>query len=85
MGEPTGAAPVPDTGRIAVIGQDLDVQGFGLAGALVLPAGDAAAVERAWDSLPGDVAVVILTAPAARVLHDRLAVRNWPLVAVLPP
>jgi vacuolar-type H+-ATPase subunit F/Vma7 len=71
--------------RAAVIGELTRVQGFGLAGAVVLAADDAAAVRSAWDSLAGDVAVVVLTPRAAAALGDQLERQGWPLVAVMPP
>lgn len=69
-------------GTVAVIGEEPLVRGFGLAGALVLPADGTAAVRAAWSALPADVAVVIVTAAAAAAA----AVDNgiaWPLVVVM--
>lgn len=54
-------------GRVAAIGERIQVEGFGLAGAVLYPAEDADQVRAAWRSLPADVAVVILTAAAASV------------------
>jgi vacuolar-type H+-ATPase subunit F/Vma7 len=68
-------------GRVAVIGELVRVQGFGLAGALVLPAEEPADVRAAWRSLPAAVVVVILTPAAA----DALPERKGRLTAVLPP
>jgi vacuolar-type H+-ATPase subunit F/Vma7 len=56
--------------RVAVIGEELRVQGFALAGAAVYPARTEDEVRRAWLSLPADVAVVVLTARAAAWLGD---------------
>jgi vacuolar-type H+-ATPase subunit F/Vma7 len=56
--------------RMAVIGEGVRVQGFALAGALVLAAEDAAAARAAWRSLPPDVAVAVLTPRAADWLSD---------------
>jgi vacuolar-type H+-ATPase subunit F/Vma7 len=56
--------------RAAVIGEDVFVQGFALAGALVLAAEDAAGARAAWRSLPPDVVVVVLTPVAADALRD---------------
>jgi vacuolar-type H+-ATPase subunit F/Vma7 len=53
---------------VAVIGEEVLVRGFGLAGALVLPADRPEVVRAAWQGLPGDVAVVILTRTAADAL-----------------
>jgi vacuolar-type H+-ATPase subunit F/Vma7 len=72
--------------RVAVLGEQVRVQGFALAGALVLEAGDAAQVRAAWASLPGDVAVVVLTPRAARALQDHPPPgAGLPLTVVLPP
>ena len=72
--------------RVAVLGEQVRVQGFALAGALVLEAGDAAAARSAWASLPGDVAVVVLTPRAARALQDQPPpAGRLPLTVVLPP
>jgi vacuolar-type H+-ATPase subunit F/Vma7 len=54
--------------RVAVIGEDVRVQGFGLAGAIVCAASGSAEVHAAWRGLSDDVAVVVLTAAAATVL-----------------
>ncbi|MFG1949264.1 hypothetical protein [Nonomuraea sp. NPDC048826] len=55
-------------GRIAVLGERARVADFGLAGALTLPAGNLEEVRRAWETLPPDVLVVVLTPMAARAL-----------------
>jgi vacuolar-type H+-ATPase subunit F/Vma7 len=72
-----------DMAKIAVIGEGVKVLGFGLAGAIVLPAEGPEAVLAAWLSLGEDVAVVVLTSRAARTLAGRTA--SWPLTAVMPP
>ena len=56
--------------RVAVIGENIRIQGFGLAGAIVCPADDEAAVSAAWRGLADDVAVVVLTRAAATALGD---------------
>lgn len=56
--------------RAAIIGEAPRIQGFGLAGAVILPADTASEVLAAWQSLPADVTVVLLTARAARWLGD---------------
>jgi vacuolar-type H+-ATPase subunit F/Vma7 len=71
--------------RIAVIGERVRVQGFGLAGALVLVAGDEAAARSAWRDLPGDVGVVILTPAAERALRGAAPINGDRLTAVMPP
>ena len=71
---------------VAVVGEQVRVQGFALAGALVAVADDAAAVRSAWDALGDDVAVVVLTPRAADALADQLAPASGaPLTVVLPP
>jgi len=67
--------------RIAVLGDPDRVGPWGLAGAVVVPASDAAAAVRAWDELADDIEVVIVTAPAAEALGSRLSAR---LTVVLP-
>jgi vacuolar-type H+-ATPase subunit F/Vma7 len=68
--------------RVAVVGEQVRVQGFALAGAQVLVAEDAQAARAAWDALDGDVAVVVLTARAAEALGDGRLER---LTVVMPP
>jgi vacuolar-type H+-ATPase subunit F/Vma7 len=70
--------------RVAALGERLAVQGFGLAGALVLPADDAVAARAAWRALPADVAVVILTRAAAGAVGESALAAAWPLTVVLP-
>jgi hypothetical protein len=72
-----------DMAKIAIIGESGKVLGFGLAGAIILPAEEPEAVLAAWLSLGEDVAVVVLTSRAARTLAGRTA--SWPLTAVMPP
>ena len=68
---------------VAAIGAELEVQGFSLAGALVRPAHTDAEVLAAWQSLPAEVSVVVLTAAAARAVPARRAA-DRPLTVVLP-
>jgi vacuolar-type H+-ATPase subunit F/Vma7 len=70
--------------RAAVIGEALRVQGFALAGALVLAAEDAGQAQAAWRSLPPDVAVVVLTGSAAAWLSEAARDRPGVLLAVMP-
>lgn len=70
-------------GRVAAIGAEVTVQGFGLAGALVLPADGPEQVRAAFRSLPNDVTVVILTRDASAALPE-LAGATLPLTVVLP-
>jgi vacuolar-type H+-ATPase subunit F/Vma7 len=70
--------------RAAVIGEALRVEGYALAGAAVYAADDEAGVLRAWQALPDDVVVVVLTARAAGWLDDKLAQRSGLLPVVMP-
>jgi vacuolar-type H+-ATPase subunit F/Vma7 len=67
--------------RIAVLGESPRVDGWALAGATVLAAEGSDAVTRAWEALPGDVAVVVLSPQAALLLGERTGER---LVVCLP-
>lgn len=69
-------------GRVAAIGEAVRVQGFALAGVLVLPGDGPAEAQASWASLPSDVEVVILTPGAAAALAVS---RPGPLTVVLPP
>ncbi|HEU4420975.1 MAG TPA: hypothetical protein VFR67_00360 [Pilimelia sp.] len=68
--------------RIAVLGEQVAVEGFGLAGALVLVADGVEAVRAAWRALPVDVAVVILSPAADAALPARAT--DGPLTVVMP-
>ncbi|MGC9669781.1 V-type ATP synthase subunit F [Planosporangium sp. 12N6] len=70
--------------RIAVIGEPVRVQGFGLVGALVVSAEEPAAVREAWRSLPDDVEVVILTPAAAHMLAAETGAPGGRLTVVMP-
>lgn len=70
--------------RVAVLGERSRVQGYTLAGAVVLVADDPAAVRSAWQALHSDIAVAILTARAAHALGEALENASWPLVVVMP-
>ncbi|WP_220502009.1 V-type ATP synthase subunit F [Microbispora sp. H10670] len=73
-------------GSVAVIGEAVRVAGFGLAGALVLVAEDAAEVRTAWRSLGPGVAVVVLTPRAAKALDAAAPgeTPGGPLTVVMP-
>lgn len=68
---------------VAAIGAQPEVVGFGLVGVRVCPADTEADVRAAWQGLPEDVAVVILTEAAARALDERA--RSARLTVVIPP
>ncbi|UZG55246.1 hypothetical protein [Rhodococcus opacus] len=71
-------------GRVAVIGRHTLVAGYELAGALVLPAEDDDAVRVAWNGLPDDVEIVVLTAEAARALGAGRTASLLPLTVEMP-
>jgi vacuolar-type H+-ATPase subunit F/Vma7 len=70
--------------RIGALGESAKVEGFSLAGALVFPAAQSRAIDAAWDRLPDDVGVLILTATAAARLAARLGERPHLLPVVMP-
>lgn len=80
MAEPS---PPAESAGIAIIGEGAKVTGFGLAGALVLPAERPEDVWAAWRSLGPNVAIVVLTSRAARTLATERP--SWPLTVVMPP
>ena len=67
--------------RIAVVGEPPRVDTWCLAGALVVAVTGPEDTRRAWDALPDDVEVVVVTPAAAELLGDRTAQR---LVVLLP-
>lgn len=71
-------------GRVAAIGEHAAVSGYALAGVLVLSAEDDDAVRGAWNSLPDDVQVVILTDRAACSLGDVRTADLLPFTVVMP-
>ncbi|HUA42239.1 MAG TPA: hypothetical protein VMA32_11760 [Streptosporangiaceae bacterium] len=72
-------------GTAAVIGEALAVEGYALAGAVVYAAGSPDEATAAFDQLPADTALVIVTASAAAWLADRLGRRPGVLTAVMEP
>ncbi|MEU9836437.1 hypothetical protein AB0D67_33295 [Streptosporangium sp. NPDC048047] len=66
---------------MAIIGEAVRVTGYGLAGALVLPAEDPGEVRAVWRDLDPDVAVAILTPRAAAALAGA---DGGPLRVVMP-
>jgi vacuolar-type H+-ATPase subunit F/Vma7 len=71
-------------GRIVAIGEEARIMGFDLAGVVICPAADAAAVRAAWHDLRPDDALVILTAAAAEALGDEAMRTRPPLTAIMP-
>ena len=70
--------------RVAVLGEEVSVQGYALAGAVVLVAEDVGAARAAWNGLADDVAVVILTPAAADALGPERVAGLHPLAVVMP-
>jgi vacuolar-type H+-ATPase subunit F/Vma7 len=70
--------------RIVVLGEASRVRGFRLAGATVVEAAGPAEVATAWNALPSDTVLLVLTADAAAVVRDQLPERPRLVWAVLP-
>ena len=68
---------------IVAIGEERQVAGYALAGATALAADDETQARAAWESLPPDTALVLLSATAYAALRD--AVRERPLLWVVLP
>ncbi|HSE72028.1 MAG TPA: hypothetical protein VLA97_14795 [Nocardioidaceae bacterium] len=71
-------------GRVAVIGEEAALVGYALAGAIVVATEDDESVRTAWDDLPPDVEVVVLTVRAARALGEGRFAALVPLTVVMP-
>ncbi len=71
-------------GIVAALGEQALVEGYGLAGALVLPAEVDAEVLDAWRAMPAEVRVVVLTPRAAAALGPELTSPGSPMGVVLP-
>lgn len=68
-------------GAVAVIGEPTQVDGFGLAGARVFVATTPDEIREAWQRLPDDVDVVILTRLAADAIGaDQVSRRPYRVV-----
>ncbi len=72
------------SGIVTALGERALVEGYGLAGALVLPAESESEVLRAWAAMPPGVNAVVLTARAAAVLGPELTAPGAPMGVVLP-
>lgn len=80
-----GAPPAPvRTMRIAALGERERLRGFAFAGVHLAAAEDAPAVRAAWQALPDDVGLVILTAAAHAALAGELAAREERLWVTMP-
>ena len=70
--------------RIVALGEPGRVAGFRLAGATVIEAQGGDAIDRAWQTLPDDTRLLILSPAAADRLRSRLTSRAWFVWAVMP-
>ena len=70
-------------GTVAVLGEPERVQGYALAGAIVVPAEGPDAVRRAWHRLNEETVLVVLTRSAAESLIEE--VRDTALLTVVMP
>ncbi len=71
--------------RAVAIGHGLRLGGYALAGVEVLHAPDAEAARAAWETLPEDVALLVLDAEAHAALAPRLAEERPALVWTVVP
>ncbi|MHB1504945.1 MAG: hypothetical protein ACYCTL_13330 [Acidimicrobiales bacterium] len=71
-------------GRIAVIGESPRIDAFALAGADLLRADSGAESRAAWDGLPEDVEVVLLTPAAATAIGEQVGSRPGVIAVTLP-
>jgi len=78
-------APALAANKIVVLGESVVVDGFALAGAVVVQADDPAAVRKAWATLPVDTAVVVLSAAAAAVLGTAADARDDAILTIAMP
>jgi vacuolar-type H+-ATPase subunit F/Vma7 len=69
----------------AVIGEALAVEGYALAGAMICAAQDYEEAVAAFQALPADTALLIMTASAAEWLADGLRQRPEILAVVMRP
>jgi vacuolar-type H+-ATPase subunit F/Vma7 len=68
---------------VVAIGERAQLEGYALAGVEVIDAGDGSAVQRAWDELPADVRLVLLSPAAHAALAAQLSQR--PLLWLVVP
>ncbi|WP_432826552.1 V-type ATP synthase subunit F [Dactylosporangium sp. CA-092794] len=69
-------------GAVVAIGDPARLRGYALAGVTVVPATSPAGARAAWRALGADVAVVVLTRPAAAAIGP--VTGPLPMLAVLP-
>ena len=70
--------------QAVAIGDSRRLGGFALVGVSVVPAVGADAVRSAWEALPDDAALLILSPDASEHLNTRLAERPDVVWVVLP-
>jgi vacuolar-type H+-ATPase subunit F/Vma7 len=70
-------------GTVAVLGEPERMQGYALAGAVVIPAVGDDAVRQAWQELDSATSLVVLTPAAAEFLAAELEASTM-LTAVMP-
>lgn len=70
--------------RAVAIGDGLELAGYALAGVHVSAASTDAEVITAYEALPDDSALIILTPEAREILADRLEERSELVYTVLP-
>ena len=70
--------------QVAAIGRPSEVAGLALAGALVRPARTTEEARAAWQSLPAEVGIVILTEETARAVAEERDRPRAPLSVVMP-
>lgn len=75
--------PGGDRIGVAAIGSLVDIAGFGLVGVKVCAAETAAETRSAWESLPAEIGLVILTTPAAADLEGSGPTAR--MTVVIPP
>jgi vacuolar-type H+-ATPase subunit F/Vma7 len=69
---------------VVAIGETHDLQGFALVGVSVISATTEAEVEEAWNHLPADTSLAILSTAAAATLDLQLDGRPDVLTVVMP-
>lgn len=72
------------SGTVAALGERALVEGYGLVGAVVLPAETESEVLDAWARMPAGVGAVVLTPRAAAVLGPRVSAPGTPMGVVMP-
>jgi hypothetical protein len=70
--------------RVVGIGDPASLRGYALTGLVIRSAQTAEQICAAWDDLSTATELVLLTAAAAAVLHERMMEPTAPLTAVLP-